>query len=157
MTNINVHLRPSACMTLLLLAISSLFSATEAGGCGGLSPPFLCGEVDNQSSHVMYYTTVWGNQVGEGEKKCNAWNSQGGAAEKPGRYGCTPQPTTGHEGGWGVDVDAFTFIDQDYEITMGDLVRIVKKGVWTRVQSHQEATCSDGPMKSIQCEIEWDV
>lgn len=105
----------------------------------------------------MYYTTVWGKQLGEGEKKCVAWNARGGPTEERDQYGCTPRPTTGHEGGWGVDVDAFTFLDRDYKITMGNLIKTVKKGEWTRVQNDQEATCSDGPARSILCEIGRDV
>lgn len=87
------------------------------------------------------YTTM----LGEGPDMCrvNGYNDE---VPVPCRHDYLPSP--GHIGGHDVDVDAFTFGDEDYGLLIGRNMVLQTKGVWTRVRDMEGAYCY-APTKEI--------
>jgi hypothetical protein len=130
-------------ITTLLMFLS--MSLVSAGDCHSAS---LCGEVNNQSSKYMTVTT----SLGSGQHYCNVWNWDG---SNPARCEHEPPLAPGSSmGGGNVDVDAFTFADDDYTLSFyGGSSSRKTKGVWTKITDIQEATCNDGSEGIPHCNV----
>ena len=64
--------------------------------------------------------------------------------------------SNGKEGGYGVDVDDFTFTDQGYHERLSEFGtwHYRDAGVWTRIHNGENANCSIGKNNQIWCTIE---
>lgn len=138
----------------------SLMPIVRAAGCGRFSP---CGEVDNHSGYTLRYTTILDDDCKKGPNRCDVWNHDGGNKNfDPPVCASCHQISLGpgkHVGGGSVDVDAFTYADRAYLVTMGSSrTRQIKKGVWTKVESTEKAVCSNGSGTQLpSCRVYFDV
>lgn len=127
-------------ITSLLVCVLLFTSLVNAGGCDHWWEP--CGEVDNDSSYTMAVTL----SLGSGPHWCQVWNWDGGSKVVSKRVKCEQTSLAAHKhlGGGTVDVDAFTYVDRDYTVSMYGGAQVRKtKGVWTKVQDDEEGACKD--------------
>lgn len=130
---------PRMLLLIGLLVLLFQVTPTSAGRCRRF-PPTPCGEITNQSGKVMTYTT----SLGKGPDVCNVSSIVGEAST----WNCKqePLPSPGHRGGRNVDVDAFTFNDEDYYIMNGHIPILMTKGVWTKIYNMNAAWCYPSPV-----------
>jgi hypothetical protein len=112
------------------------------GGCSGWG--WVCGGVENDTDQHMKYTA---NLKYDGDS-CRYW-FWADDGDKPKNGTCDPEEklAPGNEaGGFGSDkdVDAFTFNDTGYYVSIyGNLPEWVDKGVWTKIQTIDVASCAE--------------
>lgn len=118
----------------LLLILLFQITPASAGHCRRF-PPTPCGELINQSGKVMTYTSL----LDRGPDKCLVANHHDG---RPVSCKHEHVASHGHAGGKNVDVDAFTFDDDDYYVLFDRGTPVLRtKGVWTRIKDMQAAYC----------------
>jgi hypothetical protein len=145
-------------MVLCGLSMALLWPASaNAGDCDEWSLPddltdkdewekLLCGTVDNFSSWTMHFTTMLRPSDGKlqpDEYLCDVWNWDGGSAAVWQQAECYQQALEidGSVGGGTVDVDAFTISTRDYMLNFHGSWSWQTKGVWTKIQNFEDATC----------------
>ncbi|KAI9783028.1 MAG: hypothetical protein M1816_001605 [Peltula sp. TS41687] len=118
------------------LLSSLLIHTTSAGYCSRI-PPTPCGEVDNTSGRTLTYTT----QLLHGPDLCALTELRFYPNDKP--VPCKQEHLLdqGHAGGHDVDVDAFTFDDEDYWVVRHRATYKMQKGTWTLVGGTKQARC----------------
>ncbi|KAF2742648.1 hypothetical protein M011DRAFT_264080 [Sporormia fimetaria CBS 119925] len=140
-------------LTILLLF---LFSPATAGGCGALTP---CGEVENRSNTPMLYTYKFADD-NSGPHKCDTWNHGGGNTVKDRIVSCDQQSFgKGSRGGGSKDVDAFSFANRDYIVSVhGASSRTIKRGKWTKISNLERAICwDDAILGKLACTVDYDL
>ncbi|WP_438493918.1 hypothetical protein [Streptomyces asiaticus] len=127
------------------LVLGGMTANADSASAAGCKWGVVCGEVVNQTSAWMNYTTVLDDS--SGGDWCSVWNSGGDAAENWTYVRCAKQwlQPHDHEGGWfsGTDVDAFTYPTRGYFVGFNSQYRWVDPGLWTKIHSDQTASCSD--------------
>lgn len=125
-------------------------SPAQAGGCN----LWFCGEVQNNSPWTIRTTEVLGTG---GPHWCDVWNGGGGMTWSWWHTTCEQKELASgqHRGGWGVDVDAVTFADQDYVVKVdGTILGWRTKGVWTRFHNDEYVTCFKNSNGDPMCEVD---
>ncbi|KAI9789567.1 MAG: hypothetical protein M1816_005974 [Peltula sp. TS41687] len=124
-----------------LLLSTLLIHSTSAGHCRRI-PPTPCGEVDNTSGRTLTYTT----QLRKGPDLCDIPDYKYNVEIKPVPCKHEHLLDQGHIGGQDIDVDAFTFDDDDYWLDSYKTGLVMRrKGVWTLVGDLKQARCFANP------------
>jgi RHS repeat-associated protein len=90
-------------------------SCTDATGQHGCYFYFICGEVNNYSGNLMRAGDI--PNSGKGKTRCSTWSGEPWSWGDRKTYGCNIRDVRrhgGHLGGWGYDVDLFTFPGTHY-------------------------------------------
>lgn len=145
---------PAVAVTVVLLS-GLLVGAVWRHRGNGCTWTVICGRVNNVADSGMYATfTLAGGTLPD---QCVVWNGGGGSARSDISRGCTPQkvPPGDSRGGRfsGEDVDAFTYEDRPYHLTIDDRRILVPRGVWTKISDLETATCRAPVPGTVECHV----